>query len=305
MDRYLCTLIIWLMLVAPVFGSVQYKSGGAFADVAAVQHKASGAFTDATPMAYIGSSWYTLLNYSDNYDYHFFVGAGQSNASGYCSYLSESPVVAVNAIEIMPSNRALVSSVSDPVSQDFGVFDETTKTSFWPSFCARYFAATGKIPIILVLGAQSSALYSGGTESWLDSTYASAASIISSAIGVLNAAEYNYVFKGVIWYQGESDALGYRTEAQYTSDLNSLLNRFSSDFGDIHFWVCEIKTITDASFDDEINNAINGVTAYRADSTLINNKYSSAWDGIGFVWHLSAIEYEEFGRDLADTISGD
>ena len=84
MDRYLSTLIIWLLLLsAPAFGAIQHKTSGSFVEIAAVQHKAVGTFTDATPMAYIGSAWYTLLNYSDNYEYHFFVGAGQSNAQGY------------------------------------------------------------------------------------------------------------------------------------------------------------------------------------------------------------------------------
>ena len=240
MVRYIALILLFLTTSAQA--GIQYNGSA----VGAVQTYSGAAWADCVPKQYQSEAWFALIPYGDNYEYHFFVVMGQSNAQGFGE--SWTSADGTGGIEIK-TNGTIVNPIIDPTGQWDWEFDAAANTSAWPAFCKEYFTLTGKHPIFLCLGAGASGLISDplNSGSWNPtfegSLYDGAVSRISTALSRLDTAEYNYTWKGVFWWQGETEG-GSTTSEEYQTALQGLFDAFSTEFSSHSFnWYCvQIKS---------------------------------------------------------------
>ncbi|OGG56266.1 hypothetical protein A2680_00600, partial [Candidatus Kaiserbacteria bacterium RIFCSPHIGHO2_01_FULL_55_37] len=160
-----------------------------------------------------------------------FLVAGQSNAVGYPGSSAGSPAV--------PTGKALqyyngaISNANDPVGNaQFG--------SAWPAFGSAYYAAAGRriafVPTA-VGGSGQLATSDTGTGNWSQtgSLFTSSTNKLDAAMTALGGAGYTPTFKGVLWSQGENDAIkingGTVTANDYQAGLTSMIARYRARYG--------------------------------------------------------------------------
>jgi hypothetical protein len=146
----------------------------------------------------------------------FLIG-GQSNALGQGNS-AQSPIpTADTAFQYYNST---ISPANDPVggagNYAIGEYtDSPTGGSAWPSFAIEYHRATGRkiafVPTAVSGSAQTQEAVDAGliSVSW-DTTgtlYTNSISKLTSAISSLTSEGYTPVFKGILWAQGETDAI--------------------------------------------------------------------------------------------------
>ncbi|MDF1700124.1 MAG: sialate O-acetylesterase, partial [Planctomycetota bacterium] len=106
--------------------------------------------------------------------------------------------------------------------------------------------------------------------------------------------------RGILWYQGESDAIGGRTKAQYIADLEQLVARYRSDLAapDAVFLCVQLGTWSAGGYPNwtNIQEAQRQVCRADALAALATVHDQPRSDGI----HYSVAGYQELGRRLAD-----
>src|SRR6185369_5017169 len=165
-------------------------------------------------------------SYVDNNLIDVFLIGGQSNAQGFSITATTSP--SVPSSSVLQYYNSTISTANDPVGNANG-------GSAWPSFGVVYNAATGRkicfVPAA-VGGSSQCAAADIGNGNW-DTTgalYTTSITLLNAAIAALTAAAYTPVFRGVLWCQGETDALAIKastiTQATYKAALIAMIARY-------------------------------------------------------------------------------
>jgi len=186
------------------------------------------------------------------HEYELCVVMGQSNCRGN-GVAAQSPTG--TGLEVH-TNGTIETSIVDPVGQDDSPFQIATTGSIWPSLANEYYALTGKKLIILQLAVGGSAQHARadfGTGYWIggeNNIYDLAKTEIDAALTALNLTEYNYLFKWIIWFQGETDAIAIynsdETQEQYEADLATMIGYFFNDYSthSLKFGIIQIASVT-------------------------------------------------------------
>ena len=289
------------MLACPAFGAIQYKSGGTFADVSAVQYKSAGTFSDVTPMAYSGAAWYALISYGVYHEYHLFTIWGQSNPQG--QGVAADSVTGTGGLEIK-TNNTIVNPIMDPTGQTItGGFTAANTGSSWPAFAKKYAELSGSTPILLILGVPGAGLtveWVTGYPMWSEDLYPLASAHVSNALEYLQGQGYDVDFNGIIWWQGETDAITSQGASDYQAGLTSFVETALSDFSEwenLNFYIVKIKD--NDILDYQIRNADDAVAAANSRVFVAYENPYTAGDQ-----HHSQAEYNIIGEAVAAYILG-
>ncbi len=178
-----------------------------------------------------------------------FLAAGQSNMSGYSGTLepAEPPVDRVHLFGNDYVWKRAREPMDDGTDQVDRVSEETPLHSLMLRFAKEVEAAT-QVPVAIIpapLGGTN--LYSQWQRRADDP--ANRGTLYGSAISRVTAQGYDYPIRGVLWYQGESDA-GRGTQL-YLADLRRLVDDFRADLAspDLFFGNCQLATYLYEDFD--------------------------------------------------------
>lgn len=185
-------------------------------------------------------------------DIDVFLVAGQSNAVGHGdSTLSPTPI----PNKTFQINNGIITPARDPIGITIsGSADRAIYGSAWPQFCNTYFNRTSRMVCIVPSsrsGTSQTVAGDVGNGNW-DTTgvlFDSAVARVNSSMLTLARSGYNPIFKGVVWLQGESDAIAYEagsiTVTDYTNAFKKMLRRFRNIYGaSMPFYVIQIGTST-------------------------------------------------------------
>ncbi len=160
-----------------------------------------------------------------------FLIAGQSNAVGWDGSASGSP--RVSAGKVLQYHAGALSDGNDPVGNANG-------GSAWPAFGNAYYSMTGHTVVLVpaaVPGTGQVAASDTGAGNWSASgtLFADSVSKLDTALSALRSAGHVPTFGGVLWDQGENDAVaihaGTITSADYTGGLTSMIARYRAHYG--------------------------------------------------------------------------
>ena len=132
-----------------------------------------------------------------------FLIAGQSNAVGYPGSSAGSPIVPAG--KVLQYYNGSISDANDPVGN-------ALNGSAWPAFGVVYYNATGhRIAFVpaAVGGSGQLATSDTGTGNWspTGTLFTASTNKLDAAISALTNGGYTTTFKGVLWDQGENDAI--------------------------------------------------------------------------------------------------
>ena len=244
-----------------------------------------------------------------------YLAAGQSNMVGYGATASAAVPSDGEAYDINPSTFTL-KVLTDPTGSGTAL---SSTGSMLPSFCSQYNIITGrKVAIIKSAKAGTAQHYlaDSGAGNWDDTgeLYSKAVADTYKAIRYLQSRGYSVRFKGILWSQGEADAVNILsttiTKAQYKAAAINMFQKFRAEFGDIE--VILQRTGRPLSADnsgyiqvraaqDELEaentyihigytNAVN----FPAESKMIDELHytTAGYDDIGTALAVKAAEYE-------------
>lgn len=163
---------------------------------------------------------------------------GQSNAKGKGDSLLSPRAISGKVLQI---NTGVIKDANDPMGQDVAGSNERSQYgSAWPSFGNTYYNKTSRLVCMVPSykgGTSQCAAADVGAGNW-DTTgvlFDSAVARVFSAMGVLAANGYNPIFKGIVWLQGESDAIALQsstiTIGDYTAAFTKMIRKFRGYFG--------------------------------------------------------------------------
>jgi hypothetical protein len=167
-----------------------------------------------------------------------FLIAGQSNASGFPDSAEGSPKVPPG--QVLQYYKGRITDANDPVGN-------AHNGSAWPSFGVTYHAQTGRRVLFVPAAAPATSLRPQtdyfGLGHW-DASGELFDRAVRQADLALSAAGPNARFAGVLWDQGENDALGIdhgvESAAEYERELRKLIARFRAHFGaNMPFYIFE------------------------------------------------------------------
>jgi hypothetical protein len=168
-----------------------------------------------------------------------FLVAGQSNARGKGDSSLSPKVIPGTAIQI---NSGIITDANDPFGINIsGSAEQSDSGSAWPSFGISYYNVSSR-KICFIPSSQGGSSQTAAAEiapygTW-DTTGVltdSAIARITNNMNALRNAGYNPVFKGVLWCQGETDALGINgaliTQQAYIDAFKKMIRRFRQSLG--------------------------------------------------------------------------
>ncbi|TIL91707.1 MAG: sialate O-acetylesterase [Mesorhizobium sp.] len=159
--------------------------------------------------------------------FYLFVIGGQSNAVGQ----GDSGPTITAGIAKQYYSSALTDLASDPVGN-------ANTGSAWPAFANKFFNLTGCGMVFVptaVSGSAQAAAADRGAGHWDVGGVHYGASItkLNAAIAAVEAADLAWQLGGILWIQGEADAIeittGTITDSVYYSALDAMVTRFESD----------------------------------------------------------------------------
>jgi len=167
-----------------------------------------------------------------------FLIAGQSNAKGKGDSTLSPKAITGKVLQI---NTGVIKDANDPMGENVtGSNEKSQYGSAWPSFGNTYFNKTSRMICMIPSykgGTAQCAAADVGAGNW-DTTgvlFDSAVARVNSAMSVLATKGYNPIFKGVVWLQGENDAIalqaGTITQADYTAAFTKMIRKFRQNFG--------------------------------------------------------------------------
>lgn len=171
-------------------------------------------------------------------DIDVFLIGGQSNAVGYGSSASAPSVPTGKVLQI---NSGTITDANDPVGN-------ANTGSAWPAFGLTYYYATGRkicfVPKAIASSAQAAANDTGsGNWDASGTLYSASVTALNTALTDLAAANYNPVFRGVLWGQAETDALPASNKTIYQAALEAMLVRYRSTYGaTMPFYIFQVGT---------------------------------------------------------------
>ena len=173
-----------------------------------------------------------------------FLVAGQSNATGRPDDATGSPRVPSG--KVLQYYRAKISDANDPVG-------DALPGSAWPEFGRTYYQMTGRrillVPVSVTASAMSPAADFFKRGHW-DASGALFDASVQQTDEALQSAGPSARFAGVLWDQGENDALainaGSETANDYHHLLSDLISRYRRRFGpSTPFFIFESGATTD------------------------------------------------------------
>ena len=158
-----------------------------------------------------------------------FLVAGQSNATGEPEFIGGSPIVAHG--KILKYENGEITDGDDPVGG-------RSRGSAWPSFGVRYNQATNRAVMFVPASVPGSPL-SNKANVWGTGFWATGGDLTEASIKLADAALAcagpQAKFKGLLWDQGENDAVfigkGKETPEEYKSLLVALISQYRTHFG--------------------------------------------------------------------------
>jgi hypothetical protein len=239
-----------------------------------------------------------------------FLVAGQSNARGMSG-----PTGAANSPNPTPNT----------VYQYYGSFGQVTDEvgdantgSAWPSFGITWNNITGRKVCFIPTAVNSSAQVAAadlGSGNWdvSGTLYGNSITQINAAMAAVAAAGYTPVFRGVLWSQGETDAVAINgstiTQTDYTNALTTMVSNYRGVYGtNMPFYIFKTGTRTDQS--DVGYASIRAAQETFTNSNPLLNKmaFRNAFDFVARllmvdVVHYSQAGYNEMGRIGAESVS--
>ena len=166
-----------------------------------------------------------------------FLVAGQSNAAGWSGSSDGSPAVPISTgVQV---GAGSVAAANDPVGNANG-------GSAWPAFALAYHSATGR-PVAFVPaavpGTGQLSLSDSGSGHWgADGALVDAATwSLDRALITLANSGYRPNLRGVLWSQGENDAIaindGHLQAGEYSEGLAAMIARYRAGYGSLPFYV--------------------------------------------------------------------
>lgn len=218
-----------------------------------------------------------------------YIVAGQSNASGrgtnsqVYSHATLKPLLYNNAYHLteLIDPTDIVTGQVDTVSSD------TSPAAFgsvWPLVATQLMAANGRVPIFVPCAKGGSSI-----TAWLPGAdHQDRTTLYGSMIyRALQAANYG-TLRGVLWWQGETDALAAMSQATYNGHLDTIADAVFADLG-VKLMPCKMQTCGGIGDADElkINNAIGDAWADNANVATGPNLTSITADS-GDQLHLNS-----------------
>ena len=229
-----------------------------------------------------------------------YIAIGQSNMSGYSGSLggATAPLDQVHLF----GNDAAWKQATEPM--DAGLYQrdrvsyENPAHSLMLPFARALYEATN-VPIAIIPGPLGGTnLYAqwqrnGTTPDWRATLYG--ATLWRVREQYLGAKP-----RGILWFQGESDAISARTTAQYRADLEQLLDQYRTDLAapDLHLFCAQLGTFTAANLALwlPVQEAQRQVAANDDKAALITTVDQPLADAI----HFNVAGYQAIGRRFAD-----
>lgn len=231
-----------------------------------------------------------------------YVCAGQSNMSGYSGSLlgATEPIPEVHRYGNDGRWDQAVEAVDDGTDQLDAVSREFPLHSLMLPFARRLYDATG-IPVALVptsLGGTN--LFAQWQRNATDPDWR--ATLYGSMLHRARVATGGAPPAGFLWFQGESDALSARTTAQYTADLQQLIEQVRTDLTapDLPAVVAQLGTYSSAPLDLwlGIQEAQRQVALQDAAVALVTTNDAPRSDAI----HFSVSGYQTIGARFGDAM---
>ncbi len=199
----------------------------------------SGTFYKYNGLSSSVQQWYPLV--PDEVD--VFLVAGQSNAVGNAQALS-----GINAATgtVLQYNAGTLKSINDPATGN--------AQSPWPAFGVSYYTLTGKRVIIVNTAINGSAqtvkagdLQGFGNWDTTGTCYGNAIDTMAKAMTYLQVHGYTAHFKGILWIQGETDAIRINSaqidSTEYRLAFEKMIGRFRTQYGmTTPFYIWKIGT---------------------------------------------------------------
>lgn len=235
-------------------------------------------------------------------EWDLFIACGQSNAVGMSSNYPTDVVSFANGASVSKTGT-IISPVTDPMGQDDSSFSKSNGSAY-PAFCQQYYTLTGRKVMILhrAIGFVSS-------QQWLDNQQSPAISDAQTVVASLIAADVNFNFRGVLWWQGESDGgscdvdSGAAYQLRTEEIISGFFSVFAVDFPDFAFYIFKIKQYNFTAPDDEgwvcIRAAQENIAA---DNWFVNTvtENNAPYNGAGP--HHPQSEYNTLGQTAATNI---
>ena len=227
-----------------------------------------------------------------------FLVAGQSNAVGIGNADSSAQYQCAGCYEYSSATQSLW-PLKDPVGYTAANedFQAAYTGSCWPAFAYTYNQLTGDSAILIQAakgGTACHALADGGAGNWSDSYH-----LFSQAVGKAKAAEAftGKQISGIVWLQGESDAVGIYngkiTACQYKQALQDLIQRFRNQLHcNLPFYIIQTGLFTEP-FDDVFNQAreIQRQVAAEDYLTFIVDSTANGYRSLG--WMADQIHFDQ------------
>lgn len=226
-----------------------------------------------------------------------FVVAGQSNALGRGDSALSPTVGAGEGYEV---NGSTVSHLADPVGS-------ANTGSAWPAFAIEYYNLTNRVPAIVSTAVGGTSLVAAadtGVGNWSSTgtVFSSSTSATTTALAALVTAGHTPTLRGVLWAQGETDALHPIAEATYQSALIDLHTRYQAALGTVPLFVCRLGDRAGGVAADW--EAIRDAQDAAATATAgIDVVYTRAKDFTYIGWMADALHYTQAGYNDMGTRS--
>lgn len=130
---------------------------------------------------------------------------------------------------------------------------------------------------------------------------------VTAALADLTTAGHTYTITGMLWTQGESDANGTRTTAQYEADLNELIADVRTNYGtNLPFFISrlsDMQTHSSLTAKDDIILAQENVAAADPYAYLIDTDGFSMADSLHFDTHGQVALGTAFGESYIASVA--
>lgn len=243
-----------------------------------------------------------------------FVIAGQSNAYGTGDLTLQPAIPAGIAYMWNGTTFTNITTQSINVGGTLG--------SAWASFAIAYYAKTGRrvlfIPTAVISSAQVAAA-DIGAGNWDTSGALYAACVSTTLSGITAATTNNFVpiLKGILWWQGETDAAAVRTatitQGQYQTALTTMIANFRTSFSNLSlpFYMVRIGRnslgVNDSGF-IAVQNTQNSVAAADSYTFVATNDvvdyYSNGLTNPTSLIHMSQAGYNRAGQTVGEFVGG-
>lgn len=180
-------------------------------------------------------------------EYDVFVVAGQSNAVGQGNSSDSPDVEDGTALQYNRLDTEELVTLDDPVGEDNSPEDRQADTgSAWPAFAVEYYEETGRnsiyVPFSVGGSEQSDKTGRDADVSWSASGNLDdwAQDKLNEALDFLDAEDYDYTLRGIVWHQGERDARaiddGDMDKSDYKTAFEDHIDRWQDEFGSDFRW---------------------------------------------------------------------